>query len=188
MAENNWDACKIPDYLLWVLRKIGAPERDLRLIAVRMAKETPTPDGRLLLELLSDERSLKALEVAEKYANGEATEEELEKARKEASSAAEEIWKLFEAACTKAHPTWDEECASTMEVWGAASIAALTAWNSAQKASQLVVDFSGWKVAEEAQARIIREIFPWSRVQAMIEGWAINEKKRIFDQAKEVFG
>lgn len=56
---------------IWALRAVEDPacERDTRIFAVRCARQVQ--------HLLSNEQSLKALDVAEKYACGEASNEEL---------------------------------------------------------------------------------------------------------------
>jgi len=62
--------------IIWLLlRKEFLSEKDLRLFAVWCARET------LKLIVNPDERSVNACNVAEKYANGEATQEELLSAR-----------------------------------------------------------------------------------------------------------
>jgi hypothetical protein len=89
MAEV-WDNCPRADWLLWIANKLGqSPDyRTLRLFAVWCAKSTPLPDGRKTSDLLTDPRSLAALEVAERYANGKASQEELVSARDAARDAA----------------------------------------------------------------------------------------------------
>ena len=57
------------DDALWALRAVDGGEMDMRIFAVRCARKVQ--------HLMEDERSLKALDVAEAYARGEATEEEL---------------------------------------------------------------------------------------------------------------
>jgi hypothetical protein len=59
----------------------------LRKLACRFIRETPLSDGRKVWDLLTDERSRKAVEVAELYANGKATAQELEAVRVAACAA-----------------------------------------------------------------------------------------------------
>lgn len=56
------------DDALWTLRCISGTDRDLRLFAVWCARQVE--------HLMEDSRSKDALNVAERFANGEATEEE----------------------------------------------------------------------------------------------------------------
>jgi len=61
-----WDNCPRVDWLLWIVDKLDQrpDDRTLRIFAVWCARNTPLPDGRLTGELLTDPRSLTALEVA----------------------------------------------------------------------------------------------------------------------------
>jgi hypothetical protein len=61
------------DDALWCLRAVKGYNKEKRLYAVWCAKQVQ--------HLMTDERSIKALDVAERYANGEASDEELEMAR-----------------------------------------------------------------------------------------------------------
>lgn len=66
------------DDAIWALRSIDAPE--VRIFAVRCVRQ--------IQHLLTDERSLAALDVAEAYTVGQATEEELSAAWEAARAAA----------------------------------------------------------------------------------------------------
>jgi len=69
------------DWLIWTATRPGVfPDSSLRKLACRFVRETPLHDGRKVWDLLVDERSRKAVEVAESYADGKATYEELEAA------------------------------------------------------------------------------------------------------------
>lgn len=85
-----WDKCPRPDWLLWILYKLNRQpnDRTLRLFAVWCARNTPLSDGRKVGDLLTDPRSLAALEVAERYVNGNATDRELAAAEAAARDAA----------------------------------------------------------------------------------------------------
>ena len=54
---------------LWCLRAVDGHEREMRLFAVWCARRVQ--------HLMTDPRSIAAIDVAERYANGEATDEEL---------------------------------------------------------------------------------------------------------------
>ena len=75
----------IPDKdKVWAFTRKGiVDDRTLRLFAVKCAREVQ--------HLMSDERSIAALDVAERYANGEATDEELEAARKAAAARQKQV-------------------------------------------------------------------------------------------------
>ena len=68
------------DDALWCLQAVEGKDREIRLYAVWCARQVQ--------HLMKDQRSIDALDVAERYANGEATEEELEVARDAARAAA----------------------------------------------------------------------------------------------------
>ena len=79
-----WDNCPRVDWLVWVLDALGASDahaKPLRLFACAAVRKTPLGDGRTVWDLLTDPRSFDAVEVAERFANGEATREELRAAR-----------------------------------------------------------------------------------------------------------
>jgi hypothetical protein len=87
-----WDHCPRGDWLLWLAKQVNAgdagDDRTLRLFAVWCARSTPLGNGRVTGDLLTDPRSLAALEVAERYAHGLATTEELATAYAAAYAAA----------------------------------------------------------------------------------------------------
>ena len=60
------------DDALWCLRAVDGHQREIRLYAVWCARQVQ--------HLLTDPRSLNALDVAERHANGEATDDELDAA------------------------------------------------------------------------------------------------------------
>ena len=69
------------DWLVWTATRPGVfSDSILRKLACRFVRETPLADGRKVWDLLTDERSRKAVEVAEAYADGKATYEELDAA------------------------------------------------------------------------------------------------------------
>ena len=85
-----WDNCPRVDWLLWMAEKTGCTPDDktLRLFAVWCVRDTPLADGRKVFDLLTDDRSKNALVVAEKYATGNATDQELAAAEVAAGDAA----------------------------------------------------------------------------------------------------
>lgn len=67
------------DDTLWCLRAVPGYDREFRLYAVWCARQVQ--------HLMTDQRSLDVLDVAERYANGQATDEELQAARNAAGAA-----------------------------------------------------------------------------------------------------
>jgi hypothetical protein len=89
------------DDTLWCLRAVDGHEREMRLFAVACARRVQ--------HWMTDKRSLDALDVAEKFANGQATQEELTAAMAAGRAAAEAAaWAAAEAAAWAAAwaPAW----------------------------------------------------------------------------------
>jgi len=83
------------DDALWCLRAVTGHDREIRLYAVWCARQVQ--------HLMTDKRSLDALDVAERYANGLATADDLAAAIADAWSAADAAWSVAGAAgATKA--------------------------------------------------------------------------------------
>ena len=77
------------DDAMWCLRAVEGRDKEIRLFAVWCARQVQN--------LMTDQRSLDALDVAERYANGEATDAELAAAR-DAAWAARAAWAAADAA------------------------------------------------------------------------------------------
>lgn len=96
LAKNNitdladaWDRCPRADWMLWLDKALDLlSDRERRLIACRCVRETPLGDGRKVWDLLTDDRSRHVVEVAERYAVGKATDEQLAAAYAAATAAA----------------------------------------------------------------------------------------------------
>ena len=117
---------------LWVIMRTDlVSEKLMRLFAVWCARQVQ--------HLMKDERSLKALDVAEAFANGGATKEELTAARAAAREAAwDAAWGATRAAAREA-------------AWAAARAAAReAAWAAAWEAA--------WDAAWGAQETKLREM------------------------------
>ena len=73
MTEQDWLSCTDPQQMLEILRASGKlPERKARLFSVAVCRQ--------LWRLLADKDSRKALDVVERYAEGTASEADLESA------------------------------------------------------------------------------------------------------------
>ena len=117
------------DDAIWCMRAIDGRDKEIRLYAVWCARQVQ--------HLIKDPRSLVALDVAERFANGEATVEELDAARDAAPDAA--------------------PGAALGEAWGAAWWAA---WWAARGAARGAVSDAEWddelgpaRAAQEARLR-----------------------------------
>ena len=100
--QDAWGRLK-PDWLIWVATRPGVlTDKELRLFAVFCARQVE--------HLLSDERSRNAIDVAERFANGQATREELAAARVAACAADRDA--AGDAARAAARDTaWDAQAA-----------------------------------------------------------------------------
>jgi hypothetical protein len=127
------------DDALWCCRAEPQHDREWRLMAVRFAREVQ--------HLMHDPRSIAALDVAERFARGEATETELAAARDAAWDARAAAWDAASAAAWAAAraAAWD---AASAAAWDAASAAAGDAGDAAWDARA---------AASAAQARIFLE-------------------------------
>ena len=78
------------DDALWCLRASDASDKEMRIYAVWCVRQVE--------HLMTDQRSKDALDVAERFANGQATQEEFAAARAAARGAARAAWDAARAA------------------------------------------------------------------------------------------
>jgi hypothetical protein len=125
---------------LWCLRAVEGFDREIRLFAVWCARRVQ--------HLMTDPRSVAALDVAERYARGEASDAELEAARAAAAAA------TARAAAARAAAGWAAEAASSAVAASAAAAAAeAAAWETRTAAY-----ISSRDAARAAQADELRRI------------------------------
>ncbi len=146
-----WDNCPRVDWLLWIADKMGKrpDDRTLRSFAVWCARNTPLSDGRKTGDLLTDPRSLSALEVAERFADGQATDDELYAARAAA------LYAPRDAA--RAAALYAPRDAAQAAAWAAAWDAA---WSAARSAAWDAAWYAARSAAEAAQAAHFRTLMP----------------------------
>ena len=143
--QTAWQTCPRSSWMLWVLDELGYhDERVLRLFACWCARETPLPDGRKSWDLLVDPRSRSAVELAERFAVGAASPEDLALAESSARSA---------------------RSAASSAAWSVTESAARTAARSAPWSAAW---FAAWAAAESAQAAQLRKMVPYSVVERLL--------------------
>lgn len=147
---------------IWVA--IGMmPGNDRRRAACCFVRHTPIGDGRTVWDLLTDDRSKKAVEVAEWFADGEATERELDAAWDAAwnvaGAAAGAAWAATRAAARDAaDAAW---AAARAAAWAAAcDTDRVAAWDvaSAAAGAARAAAWAAARGAQDAQIDILREM------------------------------
>jgi len=113
---------------LWCLRTVPEHDKERRLFAVWCARKVQ--------HLMTDQRSINALDVAERYANGKATKEELNAAEDAAWDAAGDARDAAAAARAAAY-------AAEVAAWAAAWYASGAAWAAAYTARTAAMAVAG---------------------------------------------
>jgi hypothetical protein len=114
---------------IWALRAVEGCDREIRLMACDFAES--------VVHLANDDRSVNAIAVSRKYANGEATLEELDTARAAAWAAA-----------------WDATCdTARAAAWAACDAARAAAWAACDAAGD-----AAWAAAGDAELEKLNEI------------------------------
>ena len=91
-AEEIIDTCHRGDWLLWLAYKLEVDDRPLALAKGHCANT--------VRHLIKDERSIKAVDAAIAYGNGEISKEELKNAAYDASYSAAAAAAAYTAACS----------------------------------------------------------------------------------------
>lgn len=93
--QHAWETIR-PDWLIWIATQPGVlTDRELRLFAVWCARQVQ--------HLMTDQRSIAALDVAERHANGNAADDELAAALASAWDAARAAARDAQAAYLRAN-------------------------------------------------------------------------------------
>ena len=144
------------DDALWCLRAVEGHHKEIRLFAVWCARQVQ--------HLMKDQRSLDALDVAERYANGDATDAELTAAADAARAAAADAARAAAA---------DAARAARSAAWAARS----AAWDAADAASAARdAAYAAAEAAGSARAAV------WSAA----EGARIEMRQRQADELRRI--
>ena len=122
--EQAWKDCPRGDWMLWIARRLGVDRRNFFLAKALCAKT--------VIHLMKDERTRKAVEVAEKYGLGHVTETELNAADADAADAADAAYAAYAAA---AYAASDAAAAAADAAYAAADAAAADAYAAAAYAA-----------------------------------------------------
>ena len=139
--DEAWAKAK-PEWVLWIgTRKGVLPDRELRLFAVRCARSVQ--------HLMKDARSGAAIDGAERYANGMATDAELAAASAaESAAASAAAWAAAWSAASAA-----ASAAAWAAAWSAARDAARDAAWAAARAAARAAESAAARSAASAAAR-----------------------------------
>ena len=145
------------EWLIWTVTRPNVfTDSVLRKLACRFIRETPLADGRMVWDLLTDERSRNAVAVAEAYADGKATYEELHAAGWDAAyAAADAAADAVYAAGDAGDAAGDAAAAAACAV---AYDAAVDAVYAAVDAVYAAGDAATRDAAYDAQMRMIAEL------------------------------
>ena len=150
------------DDALLCLRAVKGRDREIRLYAVWCARQVQ--------HLMRDPRSLAALDVAERYANGMATDAELSDAEEAAMDAVEDArtsawradaWTAAWAANAAWTAAWaaDAAWAAVDAAWAAAwAASSAAAWAAEEAAAETSAAAAAWYAARKQQGDKLREI------------------------------
>ena len=148
---------RVPDdEKIWAFTREGImDDRTLRLFAVGCARKVQ--------HLMADQRSINALDVAERYANGLASDEDLASAKKAAWEAAREAaWEAareaWEAAWEARAAAWEAAMAAAMAAAREARAAAMAAAMEARAAAREAAMAAAMAAARKAQVQIAIEL------------------------------
>ena len=131
-GANSWN------WALWVISLDDVmTDRDLQMFAIRCARR--------VARLITNERSLKTLDVAERYIHGDAKDEELYAA---AAAARDALWAVKDAL-------WAVLCA-TRSVY-AGRDALHDVWSAVRASIRAVADEAAMDAEKKAQLEILKE-------------------------------
>jgi len=153
-----WRSCPRGDWLLWFAAKIGVDRRLVVAAACEIARDAlPIFEGKYP----DDNRPRKAIETAEEWCKGKATQEQVRMAAAAAAAAAADA--AAAAAAADAADAWAAAWAAAADAWAAAWAAA-----DAADAADAAADAAAADARDKAlqkYAAIVRKHISWRMVK-----------------------
>jgi hypothetical protein len=149
--EQVWETCDRGDWMLWLAAEVGVEKRLLVLTGAHCANT--------VRHLMKDERSINAVDVAIRYGEGKATEEELSAAYYDAVAALAAV----RAAAASAAAYYAAAAAAAVRAASAAAVADAAA---ASYAASYADAYAAAALNRKQTADIVRKYIP---VETIIE-------------------
>ena len=163
-AEDAWATCQRGDWMLWVGSRCGV---DLQTITITKVK-----CARLVQHLMQDQRSLDALDVAEQFALGNATREQLADATDAAYAAAYPAG-AYNAAAYAAY-------AAAADAYAATDAATHAATDAATHAAYAAATHAAYAATHAAREKILAQCADICRetiaLEVVLAGLATNHE------------
>ena len=162
--EQAWNECERGDWLLWYSYRMMNEGK----ITLKQLIKAKVGCANLVRHLMKDERSINALGVLERFANGEATRDELNTAASAAYAAsAADYDSAAYAAAYAAYDAAAAAAASAAADYAADAAAASAAYAAAASASAAAYDASDAvrKQTLKKCAEIVREIITYEMIK-----------------------
>jgi hypothetical protein len=173
--QEAWENCDRPDWMTWALRHINFDDdRKLRLFACQCVRETPLADGRKVWDLLTDERSRKAVEAAEQFAEGKISKDELNAYASAAYAYASSSASYASAASSASYASSAASYASyassaaSYASYASAASSASYASSAASYASSASYASAASSAARKKQSELLRQWISWDEVEVVI--------------------
>ena len=142
--KEAWQNCERGDWMLWLAKRLKVDDRKLTLAKFKCANQ--------VRHLMKDQRSIAALDAAERYGNGEISRDELDAAAAAADAADADAYAAYAA---------DADAADAADAAAAAAYAAAYAAHAAHAAdaaADAAYDATARKESLKKSADICREI------------------------------
>ena len=164
-ANIAWQECPRSDWFIWVLQRTNQLTPMLNLAIQLMVLDTPLGDGRKVLDLITDERSLAFIELKKRRLAGEKVSETVWWDAADAAAAAG--WSGTKAASAAnaaavvayaANAAAAYAAANAAAGWSGTKAANAAAAANANAAANAAAGWSGTKAARSWQANSIRSL------------------------------